>query len=211
MKTIFKFINNAREERMHFSKSFQYALLSISILFYPLMSSADVVDFEKLSDSEIVTNQYADLSFSNAIVLSSGLSLNDAEFPPYSGSNVAFDNNGSMAITFSSSVKTVGGYFTYLEPITLIGYNTSNQPVAAVSSLFSTNTALTGDAGSHPNEYLSVSFASGISKVTITGNPNGSSFALDNLTVVSSVDEPSIFMMWLLGTGLVGFRVRHKK
>jgi hypothetical protein len=196
---------------MHFSTAFRYAVFSISILFYPIISSADVVDFEKLSDSEIVTNQYAGLSFTNAVALSSGLSLNDAEFPPYSGSNVAFDNNGSMSITFSSQVKTVGGYFTYLEPITLIGYNDSNQPVATTSSLFSTNTALTGDAGSHPNEYLSVSFASGISQVTIAGNPNGSSFALDNLTYVSSVDEPSILAMWLLGTGLVWFRVRHKK
>ena len=196
---------------MNFSTAFRYAAFGMSILFYPLMSSADVVDFEQLSDSEIVTTQYAGLSFSNAVVLTSGLSLNDAEFPPYSGSNVAFDNNGSMSLSFSSQVKTVGGYFTYLEPITLIGYNASNQPVATTSSLFSTNTALTGDAGSHPNEYLSVSFASGISKLTIAGNPNGSSFALDNLTYVSSVDEPSIFMMWLVGTGLVWFRVRHNK
>jgi hypothetical protein len=59
--------------------------------------------------------------------------------------------------------------------------------------------ALSGDPGSSPNEFLSVSFASSISSVTITGDPAGGSFVMDDATLATadteSVPEPTTFSL----------------
>jgi hypothetical protein len=45
---------------------------------------ATTIDFEGFPDSTIVTTQYPGLTFSNTIILTSGISLNEFEFPPHS-------------------------------------------------------------------------------------------------------------------------------
>ena len=116
-----------------------------------------VIDFETLTDSEIITTQFPGLTFTNGIALSAGISLNEFEFPPYSGFNVASDDLGPLQIDFASPVDLVGGYFTYLESITLQAFNPGNTLLGSVSSAFSSNLALSGDAGSVPNEFLTYS------------------------------------------------------
>jgi hypothetical protein len=54
--------------------------------------------FEGYADSTILTNQYTGAIFSNAIILTAGITLNELEFPPHSPSNVASDNGGPMSI-----------------------------------------------------------------------------------------------------------------
>ena len=130
-----------------------------------------VITFEGFPDSTILTNQYPGLTFTNAIILSAGISLNEFEFPPHSGTNVAVDNGGPITIDFARPVTSFGGYFTYLEPLTLAAFNASDLQVITASSAFSSNDALFGDTGSSPNEFIDVSAAGGISSVTITGDP----------------------------------------
>jgi hypothetical protein len=157
---------------------------------------ATTINFEGFPDSTILTTQYPGLTFSNTIILSSGISLNEFEFPPHSGVNVASDNNGPITIDFTMPITSFSGYFTYLEPLTLDGFNASDTEVASAPSEFSDNDALFGDPGSSPNELIELIYAGGMSSVTITGDPLGGSFTMDDVTYgnkVSSVPEPGSF------------------
>lgn len=159
-------------------------LFGLVITGVNLKGTPVVIDFEGLPDSTIVTTQYPGLTFTNAIILTSGISLNEFEFPPHSGVNVVSDNGGPITIDFSSPITSFGGYFTYLEPLTVDGFNAANSLVASAASAYSTNDALFGDPGSSPNEFIQVSFTGGISSIMITGDPAGESFALDDATFV---------------------------
>src|SRR5579859_4683074 len=88
-----------------------------------------IINFEGLADGTILANQYPGLAFSNAIILTAGISLNEFEFPPHSGVNVASDNGGPITIEFSTPVVSFGGYFTYLEPLTLDAFDASDTEV----------------------------------------------------------------------------------
>lgn len=161
--------------------------LSILTIFFgltlPALSSAAVVDFEQFADSELVTTQVPQMSFTNTMVVTAGLSLNEFEAPPHSGSNAAIDNGGSVVISFDNPVSQVGAYFTYAVPLSIFAYDANNILVGSSSSLFGSNLALSGDLGSSTNELLSVSYAGGIQSVLIAGDPLGNSFVMDDLTV----------------------------
>ena len=106
----------------------------------------------------------------------------------------------------------VDGFFTYTTQLTLTAFDGSNTNVSSVTSAFGSNPALSGDVGSAPNEHLSVAFAAGIDHITITGDPSGASFTLDDLTFTptsTAVPEPATLMLLASGlAGLVGFRAR---
>lgn len=164
----------------------------------PAAKADQIIDFEGLSDGTLVTTQYAGLTFSNAIILTSGSSLNEFEFPPHSGSNVVSDNGGPIAITFLAPIISFTGYFTYQVPLTIAAYDSSSHDVANASSTFSSNLALSGVSGSQPNEFLSVQFASGISKLILTGDPLGGSFVGDDFSTTTNaapVPEPGTLIL----------------
>ncbi len=176
-------------------------LIVVLLLFSPsLWADSFAINFEGLPDFAPVTTQYAGIVFSNAAVLTAGISLDEFEFPPHSGSNVIFDNGGMMSITFTASAIAFSGFFTYAAPLTLTAYDTLNNSIAVVHSAFSNNESLSGVPGSHPNELLSLNFAGGISRITLIGDPSGGSFTLDDVSV--STPEPAT--VWLSGLGLIG-------
>lgn len=182
---------------------------SLSALALPAM-----IDFESFSDSESVTNQIAGLTFSNATVLTAGVSLNELDFPPHSGSNVIVDDGSPLSILFDAPARLVDGFFTYTTNITMRAFDTGGNLIATVASLFESNLADIGDPGSSPNELISVAFAGGISRVEIQGDPSGLSFVLDDLSYLTAVTDPDPTVpepaTWLLivGAGWIGLR-RH--
>ena len=185
--------------------------LGLLIFTYCLIVSsparAATIDFESLPDSTILTNQYSGLTFSNAIILTAGISLNEFEFPPHSGTNVVADNNGPMNVAFSSPVSSFSGYFTYSEPLTLQAFNAASVQIASATSLFSANYV---SSGNPPSEFLQVVSASGISSVTIMGDPAGGSFVMDDIAYTSAatgVPEPGTFSLFLIfGLGTLALR-----
>ncbi|MFL6211726.1 MAG: Calx-beta domain-containing protein [Pyrinomonadaceae bacterium] len=114
--------------------------------------------------------------------ITAGISLNEFEFPPHSGTNVGFDDGSPITITFPSGASAFGGYFTYRTSLHLTGFDAANNPVVNATSTFNNNLALSGDTGSSPNELLSLNFAGGLSKIVITGAAVGRSFTLDDLS-----------------------------
>jgi len=181
-------------------------VIGLTLLSISLPARAGTISFEGLPDSTILTNQYLGLTFTNAIVLSTGIGVNEFEFPPHSGTNVASDNNGPLSIIFSGPVSSFSGYFTYAAPLTLAAFNAANTQVASASSLFSANYV---SSGNPPNELLQVSFAPGISRVTITGDPAGGSFVMDDITYTSAspaTPEPGTLVFLTVGLGIIGLR-----
>lgn len=186
--------------------------LILCIVLVPLVAADSVVlDFEGFPDNAVLTTQYPGVTFSNAIILTAGISLNEFEFPPHSGRNVASDNGGPMSIAFASPIQSFSGYFTYLEPLTLTAFGDEGSQVAITHSLFSNNLAClagppcSGDSGSSPNELLQVSFPGGISRVNIAGDPSGGSFVIDdtNLAVTTvATPEPNTLILLMIAAAI---------
>jgi hypothetical protein len=173
---------------------------AILLLFSQNLAQAGVLlNFDGLADSTGLTTQFPGLTFSSAAVITSGITLNELEFPPHSGNNVVFDDGGPMTISFAPPVQSFSGYFTYSEPLTIRAFNASSVQVATVASHFSSNEALSGVPGSSPNESLQVSSSGGIARVTLTADPAGSSFTLDDLSYTGfSTSVPTLSPLGLL-------------
>ena len=197
-----------------------FLLLAAAVLG-SLRADMMVLDFEGFPDSTSLTTEYPGVTFSDATVISAGITLNEFELPPHSGTNAAFDDGGPMTISFTSLVLSFGGYFTYYKPLTLQAFDAGHAQVASVTSAFSINVGCDpgplcfGDPLSSPNEFLQVTFPSGISSVTITGDPAGTSFVLDDATIgtaTSSVPEPSSLILLLSvlgGMAITAIRKQH--
>ena len=128
-----------------------------------------------------------------------GLSLNEFEFPPHSGMTAIFDGGGPISVAFTSPVTSFSAFFSYLTPITLTAFDQFGAVLTTASSGFGSNAAQSGDAGSSPNELLFVSSVIGLSRVVIAGDPGGGSFVLDDLTVTTTVPEPSGLLLLAVG------------
>ena len=183
-------------------------LVMILGLWQGAHASVMVYDFEAFSDSDLLAGQLPGLTFGSTIVLSTGVSLNEFEFPPKSGFNVVSDNGGPIEILFAAPVTRVGGYFTYLDNLLLTAYDAADQVIDFAASQFRANMALSGDASSSPNEYLELS-AIGISRVVFSSSALGGSFVLDDLTVETgavSIPEPSSGALIGLAIAALGWR-----
>ena len=174
-----------------------------------------VYSFEGFSDSTAFTTQYSGMTFSNAVIATAGVSLNELEAPPHSGVNVVEDSVGPISIQFASPIIGFGGYFNYAVPLTLTAFNAAGQQVGSATSLFSSDFALSGDTGSKPNEFLQVLYPTGFSRVTITGDPGGGSFTLDDATVTSPAPVPEastvVSTALLLFLGLFGVALSRRR
>jgi PEP-CTERM motif len=191
-------------------------LLSAIFLLYPKLGSAStIVNFESLNDSDVVTNQIPGLAFVDATVLTAGVSLNEFEFPPHSGANVVFDDGGPMSIVFAVPQLTVGGYFNYVAGLTFQAFDASHTLLGSQTSSFTSNLALSGEVGSTPNEFLQFTSVTGIGSITITADPGGNSFTLDDLTLTplangTPVPEPTTLVLVLTGAAAAWRRTRTR-
>lgn len=175
-------------------------LAPLIVFLLPTQVRADgttfTLDLEAFPDSTPLSTQYSSLgiTFSEATVITAGESLNELDFPPHSGANVAFDDGSPITLAFSQTASFVGAYFTYLEPLTITAFDASGGLVATATSAFSANDVSSGNS---PNEFLSVS-ADGIANLIIAGDLAGGSFTMDDVTF--TVPEPTTLL--LLGTGI---------
>ena len=187
-------------------------VLAALVFVIPGTARANLINFEALGDLESVTVQFPGLTFSGATTLTAGISLTEAENPPHSGSVVVFDDGGPLSIAFATPVFDVGGYFTYTTQLTLQAFDSSNNLVASTLSAFANNQQLSGQAGSSPNEFISLAFAGGISSLLISGGVTGETFVLDDLTfdeqVSAPIPEPASLTLLLLGGAAAAVRKR---
>jgi hypothetical protein len=185
------------------------ALFALLLALLPPGARAlTTIDFEGLGDSTVLDVQYAGLSFGHAVVLTAGVTLNEIEFPPHGGSNVASDDGGAMQLSFAAPVQDFSGYFTYAERLTLTAFDSGGNLVATSLSQFTNNLALSGVVGSAPNEPIELVAAGGIQRIVIAGNAAGGSFVVDDLAI-TAVPEPRVAM--LLAAGLAALTLRRRR
>ena len=191
-------------------------LLCLSSGLLPKETRADsatttTIDFENQGDGTPVGSLYASsrVIFTNAVILTAGISLNESDFPPDSGTNVVADTLGPITLTFLTPISSFSGFFTYASPLTLDGFGSSGQLLVTASSLFSENFV---SSGNPPNELIQLNFPGGIDSVTITGDPLGGSFALDDasFTTVATVPEPGSVSLLFTGMALALIIGRRK-
>jgi hypothetical protein len=148
----------------------------------PGLSAATIfTDFEGIPDGMPFVSQLGGYTFANAVVLSAQLSLNEVDFPPHSGVNVIGDIGGPISIT--GYAQSFSGFFTYSTPLTIDGFDAGGILRVTAMSQFPENFTSSG-IGS-PNELISISYPAGLQTITITGDPNGTSFALDDVTLTT--------------------------
>ena len=127
---------------------------------------ADTITFEELSDSQTVGDFYAGVVFNNAVAHTAGISLNDAEVPPHSGSNVILNDFGPIEIDWTNAIGDFEAFFTYTAPLE-IDFLFDGKEVGSETTAFNNNLALSGDAGSSPNERIAFSGHGAFNEVRI--------------------------------------------
>lgn len=181
---------------------FRVLCLGILLSWGPV-AHAYVIDFEALADGAPVGLAYPGVEFSNSTVIRSGVSLNEFEFPPRSGQAVAFDVGGAMQISFAAPVDSFEGFVTYATQLVITAFDASNAVVTTSTTLFGSNLALSGVAGSLPNEQLLLS-GGAIRRIEIAGSPAGGSFVLDDVTFrLAATPVPEPMSLLLCGAALV--------
>jgi hypothetical protein len=187
-------------------------LIPSSVLAGPIL-----IDFETLADQEAVTNQFVSdgVLFTGAMAFQSGAvggSLNEVDFPPFSGFTVISDDQGPMRLDFATGAVSFSARFTYVTPLTITAFAGSSA-IGSVSSLFAAND---GSSGNPQNELIELIVAAGMTHLVIEGSALGGSFVLDDLSVQTSdtptpVPEPATVSLVLLGAAAVGARKYRRR
>jgi hypothetical protein len=178
-----------------------------SLAFQMAAAQTQSEGFDSFSDLEKPSSVGLLVFRGGGSVLAAGLSLNEFEFPPRSGSNVLTDLDGPIQLVFLAPVSFFEGFFTYMTPLTIAGYGDDGALTGSSFSAFSNNLALSGELGSSPLESISLSFAAATTRVLLTGDLGGASFTVDDISVrfaaVSPIPEPSQLLMLSAGLLLV--------
>src|ERR1700737_3238179 len=111
-------LNFLRNALMSIARSFLVCGLFVVVAVVALptrVSASAIIDFEGLGPLATLQNQYSSsgVTFDHAAIRTQGTTLNEAQFPPHSGKNVAIDFGGAMNVYFQSPVSLFRGYFTY--------------------------------------------------------------------------------------------------
>jgi hypothetical protein len=170
-----------------------------------------VIDFETLTDLEVVDDQFLALGADfggTASILRLGTSLNPI-FPPKSGSNVIFDDpqlgSGIIRVDAVGSPWAMAGAFvTGNTDVTLTAYASDGSVLGSASTgganYIGAPTALL------PNIFLSVT-ANGIAYVELSDS--GNTFVVDDFTL-QAIPAPGAILLGSIGVGLVGWLRRRR-
>lgn len=176
----------------HQSRSVQFFSFLFACLFISIPAQATVLTFEGLPDNLSLSNEVSGLTFNGATVLTAGLSLNEFDFPPISGDNVAASLTNLLEVTFLGLTDTVSGYFTYGDSLSLSSYDINGGLLASSQS------AGVNNLGS--NELITLS-GQGISLLRVSSNSN---FTLDDLSFSNAAAVPEPTTIVLLAIGALG-------
>lgn len=179
---------------------------------------AATINFEQFADSTQITTQYAGLTFTNAVQLTTANPSNDfVNFPAHSGTGVITnDPNETLTIAFATPQTGVSVFYTDFFPLTLTAFDSSLHLLGSVtgvsnigsSSLLSLNLAgisilSFSDGSAIPDQFVldDLTFGTGDSTGTPgdnNGGPGDGGIPVD----VGVVPEPGTLV--LVGSGLAG-------
>lgn len=166
-------------------------------------ANAAVIDFEGLGDGALAPNTFAGVTISSAYILTSGISLNEFEFPPKSGTKVAFNSGNAISFDFSSFATSFSLYVTGTENVTLSIFDGAT--LLGSASTGGPNFVSVGS----PNFLLSLSGAH-ITNATVSA-ANANSFVIDDVSFSGGVPEPATWAMMIGGFAATGLVMRRRR
>lgn len=160
-------------------------VMVLALVCMPLTAAAYTLDFEDLADMTSLTDQYVSsgITFSGGTVLEAGRSLFEEEFPPHSGVMALLVEEVSLVVGFSSPVDEASLFATYDAPLMLHFYDVTGKQLGGLLSAYASNLGLSGEPGSHPNEFFSFVCERRIARMIIATDGSIGSFTLDDLVV----------------------------
>jgi len=90
---------------------------NLLIAIHPTATVANTLDLEGFPDSTILGTQSPGVTFTNTIILSAGISLNEFEFPPHSGVNVVSHNGDRSPFISVRQLQVLADFFTHINPL----------------------------------------------------------------------------------------------
>jgi hypothetical protein len=182
------------------------ALVAIALACVALPAyAAPIIDFESLAVDEVVTTQFAPdgALFGNAVTLVSGVSLNEIDFPPSSGTNVISGlGSGALGIGIITAAVEVSFQLTTAD-IAVVSYYDS-------ASALIGQTQVAPNLGSHTLVQLHAAGAP-IAGVRIASLATGDAFFLTVDDVQVTVPEPSAFLALAVGLLPVAAAIRRHR
>jgi hypothetical protein len=180
----------------------------IALVATALPAHALFIDFESLALDEVVESQFAadQVVFDNAIIVVAGISLNEFDFPPASGSNVITGlDPGALGVSFLQPAQHVRVQLTTAELVAVRYYDASSALLGEilVAANLGGNT-LVDFAASSPL----------ISEIAIASVLGGNAFSLtaDDLEVSfeGAIPEPSGFVAMACGFAVLAAALRRR-
>ena len=154
----------------------------------PHADGPQTITFEGVGNNVALGSQYAasaGVTFTAGQGLVQGGSLNFSNYPPRSGTTVAYNLTASdVSFTFGTTARRVGGYVTSLYGIRLTCWRADGSAAGGAAAPYP-NLANWSASVAAPNYYLEVA-APGIKRCTFTGSPNY--FTIDDLTFTPSAE-----------------------
>ena len=187
---------------MRVVRAFLCALV-VGLVAQPVAAAPITLDFEDLFEFDGVGTQYPGVNFLNAVVLTAGSALNEIDFPPASGVNVAaLDSRGTVDLLFDAPILSFSAFFTYVDGLLVEAFDAGGTLIDDASSAHASNIA-TGP--NPPNESIAVAGA-GIRRIRISG----ADFVFDDVTYDTAqvVPEPASLGLLLAGALAAAFRRR---
>lgn len=164
-------------------------------------AAAMPVHFEQFTDTFPLTNEVSGLTFSGGNVLTAGVSLNEFDYPPSSGSNVLAALLGSLTVNADTPFDQFSASFTFEDSLNFSGFDNLG------NLLFIFDSPVASNLGSHT---LIGQSAPGIASLVVASQ-SGTPFTMDDFDIgVSSVPEPGTLGLLTLGAA-AGATVRRRR
>lgn len=174
--------------RLRIEKLMLLALLGAATLLYG-QSAPPAIDFEIVPDGASPDTTYRGVTLTGGSVLTAGLSLNEADFPPRSGLRVWADSGGPILARFDQPVGTVAVSVTSIQRVVALLF-TPGRPTPDEMLILDAATDLNA-----PARTVSAQLSMGgrpIERVLFRGAAAGGSFVLDDLSFTTIQPAPGI-------------------
>lgn len=187
--------------------------VAASVSFTTAANAATVIDFDSLSNGDVVTNQFAEAIFSSSagsevIVTAQNLGSSAPNFI-CSGVNGAINCVDDVYVDFTGAVSGLS--------FLAVGDNDTGDigdvRVFAGASLLGT-VDIFGNSNGSDAQLVDLSAFSGITRIEIANITDGAGLGYDDFTFTvggGAVPEPTTWMMMILGFGLIGSVTRRRE